>query len=77
MCKAIGEYTQCQIDVQVMPNGTVRFDVLGQKTKAAKDNIYKELCDVSFVLCNGSHSVIYRTCIAGNLCTVKVFVYFT
>lgn len=47
MCKAIGQETQAQIEVQVMPNGTVRFVVIGRRTKSADDSIHREFCIVS------------------------------
>ena len=47
MCKAIGEYTQSQIDVQVMPRGgSVRFEVIGNRVGATKEYILKEMCQV-------------------------------
>ncbi len=47
MCKAIGKYTQCKIDVRAVPAG-VHFEVIGPTSsviKALRD-IKKEFCQV-------------------------------
>ncbi len=47
MCRAIGGYTQCKIDVRVVYAG-VRFEVIGSRSgvKKALKNIQQSFCQV-------------------------------
>ena len=48
MCKAIADSTQTQIVSQVLQNGTVRFEIIGHRTKLALKYILEEFCMVCY-----------------------------
>ena len=48
MCKAISQSLQTKIYVSVAPNGTVRFEFVGQRIKRAQEYIMGEFCKVFY-----------------------------